>query len=59
MLIVSPKTDQRESAVGDLYFGANIDYQYLKSPRACERLDICLADFGTDDTVIIPAGEPH
>ena len=45
MMIVSPKSDQRESAVGDLYFGANINYQYLTRPPACEQLDICLVDF--------------
>ena len=45
MKIVRPNPEQRESAVGELYFGAAIDYQYLTTPPDCEQLDICLVDF--------------
>lgn len=45
MKIVKPNREHRESGVGELYFGANIDYQYLTTPPNCEQLDICLVDF--------------
>ncbi len=45
MEIIRPSRNQRESAVGELYFGAQIDYQYLARPPRCEQLDICLVDF--------------
>jgi len=45
MKIVRPDPAQRESAVGELYFGAPIDYQYLATSPDSEQLDVCLVDF--------------
>lgn len=45
MKIIRPDPTQRESAVGELYFGADIDYQYLARPPGSDQLDICLVNF--------------
>jgi len=43
--IVKPDPVLSESAVGALYFGAPIDYQYLATTPDSEHLDICLVNF--------------
>ena len=45
MQIVRLDTSKTESAVGELYFGAPIDYQYLATRPESEQLDICLVNF--------------
>ncbi|MCW3782158.1 cupin domain-containing protein [Defluviimonas salinarum] len=45
MKIVKPDPTQRESAVGELYFGAPIDYRYLVTRPDSGALDVCLVDF--------------
>jgi len=45
MKIISPDPELSESAIGELYFGAPIDYQYLSRPPEADLLDICLVNF--------------
>jgi quercetin dioxygenase-like cupin family protein len=45
MKIVKPDPKARESAVGALYFGAPIDYQYLATRPDTGQIDVCLVDF--------------
>jgi len=45
MKIVKTDTACHESAVGELYFGADIGYQYLARPPECDRMDICHVSF--------------
>lgn len=45
MQIVKPEAEKLESAIGELYFGAPISYQYLATRPQSEQLDICLVNF--------------
>lgn len=45
MRITKPDAGKATSAVGELYFGAPIDYQYLATGPDSELLDICLVNF--------------
>lgn len=45
MRIVRPDKNKTEAAVGELYFGAPIEYQYLATSLESEQLDICLVTF--------------
>jgi len=45
MKIVRPDPSKRVSAVGELYFGAPIDYRYLATRPESQALDVCLVDF--------------
>jgi len=45
MQIVRPDASKLKSAVGELYFGAPIDYEYLATSPQSEQLDICLVNF--------------
>ena len=45
MKIVKSNPAMGESAIGALYFGAPIDYQYLATTPDSEQMDICLVNF--------------
>ena len=45
MKIVKPDPSKSESAVGELYFGAPIDYRYLATRPDTEHMDVCLVNF--------------
>ena len=45
MRIVKTNPDKSESAVGALYFGAPICYQYLATKPDTAQLDVCLVNF--------------
>jgi quercetin dioxygenase-like cupin family protein len=45
MKIVRPDVQARESAIGELYFGAPIAYQYLATRPDTGQIDVCLVDF--------------
>jgi len=45
MKIVKVDPDKSESAIGELYFGAPINYQYMATMPHTADMDVCLVNF--------------
>ena len=45
MKIISVNPAKGQSAIGELYFGAPIDYQYLATTPDTEHVDVCMVNF--------------